>query len=513
MRVLETLTLRRLAMALAVTGLAGCATSALDLAPPAPDQPWQPRLDAAGGIVPGASTGAASAYVLPAGAVALPEPPALTPGHAYTLPELIDLAQSSNPLTRIAWNDARNAALAAGIAKSVYLPQLTAVAMGGYHEARGSTPTPLGPVSTDTSGSGTLSALSLQWLLFDFGNQSRVAAASQASVAANVGFTAAHQQVIYDVSMAYYAYEAAQARTRSALAGLANADAILVAARARFRQGAGTVIEVSQAAQNRAQANLLKVQSEGTESDSYLALVSALGISPLSRLTVSGLPERSLSPALIRPVEQVVAEAVARRPDVRAAYALAKAGTARVEMARSAFMPKVFMSASTAYGSGRAGITTIPPVGDLSASLSPSGSRHDNGVFMGVTIPLYDGGRRAALLAQARGDADSAAVRLGRVREEAVRQIVVSQNALRTSLASQEAAQALLEASQTSYDAAFAAYRHGVGSITDTLRTQNQLLAARSSCADSRSAVLSAAATLALATGVIGGEPVTEVMQ
>jgi len=503
--------------ALSALALAGCATSSLTLAPAAPDQPWQPRTDAAGAIVPGPAREAAASdtYTLPGSATlsALPEPVALEAGHAYTLPELIDLAESANPLTRIAWNDARNAALAAGIARSAYLPQLTAVAMGGYHAARGSSPTALGTVSTDTSGSGTVSALSLQWLLFDFGNHARVAAAQQASVAANVGFTAAHQQVIHEVSVAYYAHEAARARARAAVTGLANADAILAAARARLKQGVGTVIEVSQAAQNRAQANLLKVQAEGAESDSHLGLLSALGISPLSRLTVAALPERTLSPALIRPVEQLVADAIARRPDVRAAYALAQANAARVDLARSAFMPKVFLSASTAYGSGRAAITAIPPVGDLSATVNPAGSSHDHGVFLGVTLPLYDGGRRAALLQQARGDADSAATKLARTKEEAVRQIVGAQNALRTSLASQEAARALVEASRTTYDAAFEAYRQGVGPVTEVLRAQSLLLAAESSQTDSYSAALSAAATLALATGVVDGNGVTEVMQ
>nr|WP_234745007.1 hypothetical protein [Burkholderia sp. WTPI3] len=56
---------------------------------------------------------------------------------------------------------------------------------------------------------GTISALSLQWLLFDFGGRAaRVEAAEQASVASNVAFTAVHQQ-IHDVTVAYYRYEAA----------------------------------------------------------------------------------------------------------------------------------------------------------------------------------------------------------------------------------------------------------------------------------------------------------------
>ena len=127
---------------LAAAGLTGCATSSLDMAPDSPNRPWQPQTDAAGAIVPGpkapagsaASTGAVASaaasassprgYELPANPAlaAVPPPPALEQAHAYDLPELIDLAESANPLTRIAWNDARNVALAAGIAKSAYLP-------------------------------------------------------------------------------------------------------------------------------------------------------------------------------------------------------------------------------------------------------------------------------------------------------------------------------------------------------------------------------------------------------
>jgi outer membrane protein TolC len=54
------------------------------------------------------------------------------PGKVYTLSDLIDLAETNNPLTRTAWNAARDAALAVGIARSTYLPRLTVAALGGY---------------------------------------------------------------------------------------------------------------------------------------------------------------------------------------------------------------------------------------------------------------------------------------------------------------------------------------------------------------------------------------------
>lgn len=498
-------------IALAVAGLAGCATSSLDLAPSAPDRPWQPQTSAAGDIVPGPPRADADAvragYTLPnsAGLASIEPASALDASHPYTLSELIDLAESANPQTRIAWNNARNAALAAGIAKAAYLPQLTASALGGYQASSGSSSTLFGNESTSADIHGTVSVLALQWLLFDFGGRrARVDAATHASVAANIAFTAVHQHVIHDVSIAYYAYEAACARARTAQQALDNADGILAAARARLKQGVGTVVEVAQATQNRAQANLVKVQADGAQSDSYLNLVSALGISPLSKPTIAPLPPRTLSPALHQSVDQIVANAIARRPDVQGAYALEQANQAKIRAAEASFMPKVFLSTTAAYGTGSTAITAIPSVGDQAATVNLSGGRRSGTVFVGVTLPLYDGGLRSAVLMQARDDADSASAQLTRTKQEAVRQVVVAQNALSTSLASNDAAKALVAAAQTTYDAAFAAYRRGVGSITDALLAQNQLIAAQNAYADSFSAALSAAASLAFATGEIG---------
>ncbi len=242
--------------------LSGCATSSIELAPEAPDRPWTAPTSARGEIVSSPARAPPPRRAARATTRCRPRPrwprwrrPRRSTRRAslHTLPELIDLAESSNPLTRIAWNDARNAALAVGIAKAAYLPQLSATAMGAYQTSHGSTSTLLGDASSDNTAHGTISALSLQWLLFDFGGRAaRVEVAEQASIASNVAFTAVHQQVIHDVSVAYYRYDAARSRARSARQGLANADAILAAARARLKHGVGTVVEVAQATQNRA---------------------------------------------------------------------------------------------------------------------------------------------------------------------------------------------------------------------------------------------------------------------
>ncbi len=463
-----------------------------------------------GEIVPGAASQAAPTppdYTLPANrALAAVSPPAtLDPTHAYALPELIDLAESTNPLTRIAWNDARNAALAAGIAKSSYLPYISAAAMGGYQNGHSATSTALGAAGANSSTHGAISVLSLQWLLFDFGERSGlVEATEQLSVAANIAFTAVHQKIIHDVSVAFYRYQAARTRAGTVQQAMDNADAVLAAARARYQRGIGTVVEVAQATQNRAQTNLAMVQAKGAETDAYLALVTAVGISPLSRPRIAEMPQRPLSPALRSSVEQIVESAIARRPDVLGAYAAERASQARVKSAEAGFMPKVFLSALTSYASGGSAITAIPPIGQQPPTVNLNGYRYGASVFLGVTVPIYDGGLRSAVLAQARNDADSASTRLTRAKEESVRQVVVSQSALESSLAAYDAARALADAARVTYDATLAAYRKGVGSVTEANLAQNQLLLAQNTSADAYSASLAAAATLALVTGSIG---------
>jgi outer membrane protein len=494
--------------------LAGCATSALELAPDRPDRPWTPTTTETGEITAGAVPSAqatAATYMLPSNPEVAKLSPALAvdPKRSYTLPQLIDIAESNNPVTRIAWNAARSVALAAGIAESSFLPQLTATAITGRQANNGQTTVQaLDLGSNQASANGTISVVSFEWLLFDFGERAAiVAAAKQATVISNIAFTAAHQQVIYDVSTAFYADTAARARVGTATQSLKDAQNVQAAAEDRYGHGLGTVVEVAQARQASAQARLLLVQADGAAKDTYLKLISAIGISPLTQIKIADVSGRRLVFPTYGSVERIINEGLARRPDILSAYAAQKASIANIQAAQSAFMPKVFVTGNAAHSSGDLSVTAIPSIGGQSPTVNVSGG-HDSGTILaGVTMPLYDGGTRLAALKQAEAKADSANLTLTRTKDEAVRQIVLANNALRTSLSSYTAATALASAAQTTFDAALSAYRNGVGSITDATVAETQLLQARNAHADAHSAALSAAATVALTVGALGEAP------
>jgi outer membrane protein TolC len=502
--------------------LFGCATSALNMAPDRPDAPWNPASTPDGEIVAGERAPPEQpnngSYVLPSNSnLAGVPPPAseLERRRPYSLAELIDIAESNNPVTRNAWNDARNAALAAGIAESTFLPMVSAGIVEGYQNIHSVTSALGASITNDIKLNGNISVLSAQWLLFDFGERANLLdVAKQGSVISNIAFTAAHQQVIYNVSLAFYANAAARARLASTGEALRDAEEVQAAAESRYKNGIGTVVEVAQTRQATAEARLERVQAEGAAQNAYLAVVSAMGISPMTRLVIADVSRRRLSPSMVASVEQIASEALARRPDVLTGYAAEQASLAGLRAAQAEFLPKVFVSANGTRLSGSLDVTAIPgvdqqlPIVNLPGNQLGVSQRQLAGTaLIGATVPLYDGGSRAALLEQARDRVDKADTTLTQIRNEAVRQIVVARNTLTTSLSAYNAATVLAAAAQTTFNAALAAYQNGVGSISDVTTAERQLLAAKNTATDSYSTALSAAATLALATGLLGSAP------
>jgi outer membrane protein TolC len=503
--------LRRLGATAAASLLAGCASSELVLAPARPDRPWNPPAQAGEIVAAPPSPGPApGGYVLPANPqmAKLETPPALEAGHAYSLAELIDIAESHNPQTRIAWDQARDAALAAGIARSAFLPDLTASVVGGYQSGHQDKSLDGVQTSERSTVSGSISAISVKWLLFDFGGRAAVLdAAKQASVISNIKFTAAHQDLIYRVSLAFYADAAARARQATAVQNLEDARAVQAAADARFAHGEGTVVETAQAHQATAQAEYAKIRADGIADDTRQALINAIGVSPLTKLTVEDLSRRRLSADAGAQVDELVSAALSRRPDVLSAYAARKASLDKVREAKAEFMPKVFLSASGAYSSSNLQAPALPGFGREGAFLNLNGNELGGTVLLGVTVPIFDGGVRDAALKRARIDVERADAQLTQVRNDAAREVVSAATSVKTSVAAHHSAEALVSASQTSFDSALAAYQRGVGSITDVTVAESKLLDARNLATDSYSAALSAAAGLAFSAGALGAPP------
>ncbi len=413
------------------------------------------------------SPSAQQSFVLPPNPKAglIPKPRTeLTTDHEYTLTELIDIAERENPQTRVAWQRARNASITAGIAASTYLPVITANVLGAYQGAEGSNSS-FG-LSLQNSGNlfGSAETVSLAWLLFDFGGRRNIIdSVRKLSYVSNIGFTRAHQQVIYAVSIAYYMYVAAIQRHRTALQALANTRDVEAAAEARYNHGEGTIIESAQTRNSTARAQLTVVNTQGAEEQAYATLLTAMGISPLIIIRIGPVEHHPLSKEDLGPADQIVRDALSRRPDVLEAYNTVQASQASVKAAQAQNRPKIFLAGTGAYVSGQLGLTAIPGIGEQLPTLNITGNQWNGTVLLGVSIPIFDAHRRANAIQQAKNDEDKAAATLNEVRLNAIRDVVSAQISLRTSLAANDAAAVLRATAQTSYDAALDSYRQGGG--------------------------------------------------
>jgi outer membrane protein len=450
-------------------------------------------------------------FVLPPNleAAVIPRPRTeLKTDHEYTLTELIDIAELENRQTRVAWQRARNAAIGAGVAASTYLPVITANVLGAYQGTAGSNSSFGSNVQNSGNLFGSAETVSLAWLLFDFGGRKNIIdAARKLSYVSNIGFTGAHQEVIYAVSIAYYTYVATLQSHLTAVESLANAKEVEAAAEARYNHSEGTVIETAQARNLAAQAQLTVVKTEGAKEQAYAGLLTAMGISPLTAVRIAPLERHPLSSEDLGPADQIVRDALSRRPDVLEAYNTVQVSEASVKAAQAQNRPKIFLSGTGAFVSGQLGLTAIPSIGEQLPTLNITGNQWNGTVLLGVSIPIFDAHRRANAIQQAKNDEDKAAAALDEIRLNAVREIVSAQISLRTSVAANDAAAVLQATARTSYDAALDSYKQGVGTETAAVEAEIHLFQARLAEADAYISALSAAATLAYATGQLGSAP------
>jgi outer membrane protein len=506
---------RRAVSLLALLPLAACATDRLALAPSTPNRAWviPPTFDdlpAPGSVRPDPS-GKAAATETPtrpgdgepnqaeaeaARGNAVP----IDPARHYDLAGLIDLAQRNNPETSEAWERARQAALAVGLAETSYVPQISAEIIGGFQHTPLPIPTNLNPKGYFTSDTRELvPMLTAKWLLFDFGQRDGgVLAAKANTFVANVAFTGAHQKLIYAVSKSYFALGAARGRLHVAEQALKSAKIVKDAVESKRAHELATVVELAQARRQTAQAQFNLERAKGAEHAAYAALVASVGIAPSTRIETTDSSEQALPTAPSGEVDQIVQDALSNRPDIIAALGKVRAAEATLSSAQATYYPTIGVEAQAFQNFG---------------GLSNDGSRYFTvnepgaSVLLKLSLPLFDGGARDARIAIAHSEVSASRHALDQTQDAAVQQVTDAYDALHTGFAEYTAALVLNKAAQTAYDAALDAYHHGVGTYTDLANAETALSQAQSELEDAHANVFTAAAALAFSTGAILSEP------
>jgi outer membrane protein TolC len=414
-------------------------------------------------------------------------------GRKYTLPEIIDIAERNHPETRDAWEKARQAALAVGLAEHTYLPELSARVVAGYQRTPLPVPTNLVPAGFVTfTTAEVIPLVAAKWLLFDFGQrEAGVQEAEAKSFVANVTFTEAHEKVLYDVSRAYFTLDAARAAVRVAEHAAENAHCTQDISESRRTQGVATVVDVAQARRQSAQAHFDVVRARGAERTAYSALIASMGIDPDGALEVADSADRALPAAPLEGVRALVERALVNRPDVLAALGKVRAAEAGLRRAQRAYGPSI---ALTGQFYGNCGWWSV---GGPFFTLEQPGLN----ALLNLDWPLYDGGAREANVAIAHSEVSAARAALDGVRDRAAQEVISAYDQLQTSFAEYQAATAVEDSARTALDAALDAYRSGVGLLTDALAAENAARESQLQKENARARVFTSAAALAFALG------------
>ena len=432
-----------------------------------------------------------------------PEGAPLAPEQRYTLAELIDLAQRTNPETRVAWERARQAAAAVGLVESEYYPVLALSASVGAGRVSFPIPRNLVPQGHFSVDSASFTpTLTLRWLLLDFGQRrASYEAASAQLLAQNLGFNNTHQQIVFTVQKSFYALTSARGRMAVAQAALEAATTVQQAAEARLQQGLATLPEVELARQQAVQASFDLEDVLTTERDAQVALAQSIGIPPTTPIQVTDLTAVPLPTTLEESVEQVISRALEQRPDLSAKVAAVRAREANVRRVQKEYAPKLAVTGDV----GGLFATHQIDKGESTTQHADEIAPH-YGARLTLTWPLFEGGARQRKLEMATSERRAAEAELEDSRDKAISQVWNAYTDVKLALRRLDVAAALVTASERSYESTLASYKLGLSTLIDLLAARRERSRAQFTALDTKARLLTASAALAFATGDLGQE-------
>ena len=264
-------------------------------------------------------------------------------------------------------------------------------------------------------------------------------------------------------------------------------EATLAEVRARQEAGELTRTDIAQAETQleaaRAQANLAVQQLEQDRA----AYAATVGHDPGALA-----PEPTL-PGFPRTIDAAFDLASRRNPELAQALASERSSRARIDAAAAQGQPSLSLRAT----------------GTLSNQVAPFHDYNFDHGFSGqavLTVPLTNGGRVGAQIAQARDRNAADRLQIEAVRRQTVQQIVDAWNAVATAERNLEVQTAQLNAARTLNEGTFEEYRAGLRSTFDVLFAQGSLRDAEIALVSSRRDLYVAQAALLRRLGGLEAE-------
>lgn len=315
-----------------------------------------------------------------------------------------------------------------------------------------------------------------------------VAAAREAQRATRASTDAARLALRAALAQSAHQAVAAEELVAATQHAVENADELVRSATRRVEAGTAAPLEVT-----RARAELVKRQSDlagarAAVEAAWLGVGVMLGRREPVHVQVpevEGAPGAT-APELEAPAQDLVGEALGRRPELEAQVAQRRAAEAGIRSAWARLVPQVSASASASHAD-------VPFL---------TGKKDAWRATLDLTWTLYDGGYRYGKLRQAEAQAAGARAGLDAQRLAVEREVLDGQRNLRVAAERLRLAHAQAELAADTAASIRRSFAAGVASSLDVIDANDRLYLAESGLADARARLAQAGIALRLALGL-----------
>lgn len=384
-----------------------------------------------------------------------------------TLPKAVASALCHNPRTTAAWANLQAQAAQVGIAKSAYLPTLSASGQIVVDRSNNQGTNTIGiPFEYSSSSTNHNISVNLNWVLYDFGLRAAVldnAKSTLLSALAKQDNTL--QGVISKTVKDYYAALIAQKNIEATKQFEANAKQVLDLTVARVQGGVAAISDQLQAQTAYSQAVYNRNKAEGDWQIALGTVALDMGKRPNQSIRLSDTKDEKSAVSQLQSVDALLQSAQESHPALRAARAELDVAVATEKSVKA---------------QGRPSLSLVGQYSTSQQSESPGGNqayiktnRQDQYIGVKLQVPIFEGFGRTYKSQSAQAQTDAKEAALINTELEVATGVWTNYQLLKVSAINIQTSQQIVESAQQAFKAAQSRYQRGVTDIQELITNQN----------------------------------------
>ena len=382
---------------------------------------------------------------------------------SLNLQQAIDLALKEHPAVKQSRESTIAAREGIGVARAAYFPHTNFTSTYYYGNALVNSLRPAtsgattGPLPSAAVNNFYFYQFQTNQLLYDFGKTPGTVAETRATFKeTEQDYFGTRQQVVLDARTAYFGLLAAQRSQKVQEETVRQNQDLLKQAQGFYQTGLKAKIDETKAEANlyAAEANL--IQAKNNVELARVTLMNALGLKTWPYREVEDVLEVTPQP---RPLDELVAIAMERRPDLQKNRHQQESGEAAIKVARAGYFPAFTSIASYGWQSVDKPFATLPSSWYVGAAM---------------TLPIFDGLATRYSVSQNKAQLRSTLENFEVLRQQVIKEVDQAYLNVKTGWELIRATKKALEAARENLRLAWGRYQAGIGTIIEFTDAQVQ---------------------------------------